>query len=206
MNCLMSVNSVSTLGNAQAAASSCAMPAAGFNPPPAGAAESIDIDALLPQVYADLKRIAHQQLMRLRPGDSFSTTVLVHETYERLAAQAGLDIQSREHLLAFCARAMRHVLIDSARKRRAAKRGSGQVLLELQEHDLPAGNDADSLLALEQALQQLEAHDARLVRLVELRVFAGLKPVDIAQLMGVNERTVQRDWLRAKAWVGAALR
>lgn len=206
MNGSMSVNSDSILGNAQSAANSCAMPTASFKPTQSATAGPIDVDAVLPQVYADLKRIAHRQLMRLRPGDSFSTTVLVHETYERLAARAGVSIQSREHLLAFCARAMRYVLIDSARSRRAEKRGSGQVLLELQEHDLPSGSDAASLLALEQALQQLETHDARLVRLVELRVFAGLNPPDIARLMGVTERTVQRDWLRAKAWVGAALR
>lgn len=173
-------------------------------PNPAAPA-AISVDALLPQVYADLKRIAHRQLARMRPGDTLSTTALVHETYERLAPHGGTGIESREHLLACCARAMRQILIDHARERGALKRGGGERLLDIADQELPDGSDPGALLAMDQALQQLEAKDPRLVRLVELRVFAGIEPPEIAQLLGVNLRTVQRDWLRAKAWIGAAL-
>ena len=173
--------------------------------PDPSAQRPLDVNAMLPQVYEDLKRIAHRQIARLRPGDTLSTTVLVHETYERLAPHAAAGIQSREHLMALCARAMRHILIDHVRERSAAKRGGGTRLLALEDHDMPDGSDPQKLLALDQALCQLESNDTRLVRLVELRVFAGLEPPEIAELLGVTIRTVQRDWLRAKAWIGAAL-
>lgn len=167
--------------------------------------DSDALDALLPQVYEDLKKLAHRQLARMRPGDTFSTTMLVHETYERLAPQQGKGIASREHLMAWCARAMRQILIDHARSRNAAKRGSGESNLDLLDVEIKGGIDPSALLAMNQALEQLEAHDPRLVRLVELRVFAGLDPAEIASLLGVTVRTVQRDWLRAKAWIGTAL-
>ena len=173
--------------------------------PQPAASDAIDVNALLPQVYEDLKRIAHRQLARLRPGDTFSTTALVHETYERLAPRGGNGIGSREHLMAYCARAMRQILIDHARERSALKRGGGQAVLELQDQDLPDGSDPSALLAIDQILKQLEVHDPRLVRLVELRVFAGIEPAEIAVLMNINLRTVQRDWLRARAWIGSAL-
>lgn len=164
-----------------------------------------DVHALLPQVYSDLKQLAHRQRLRLRPGDTLSTTCLVHEAYERLAPHAQDRIQSREHLMAYCARAMRQILIDAARARSADKRGSGQTHYELAEHDLIDGNDPDALLAMDQALNQLALHDERLVRLIELRLFAGLEPAEIAPLLDVTLRTVQRDWQRAKAWLGATL-
>ncbi len=166
-----------------------------------------DVDDLLPKVYQDLKRMAHRQLARLRPGDTLSTTALVHETYERLAPGAGknLGIASREHLMALCARAMRQILIDHARERAAAKRGGGAGAITLSDHDLVDSDSPQALIALDQALQQLEAQDPGLVRLIELRVFAGLDSEQLADLLGVTVRTVQRDWLRARAWVGAAL-
>ncbi|WP_170113219.1 ECF-type sigma factor [Ahniella affigens] len=167
--------------------------------------DTLDLQALLPQVYEDLKQLAHRQLARMRPGDTFSTTMLVHETYERLAPHQGKGIASREHLMAWCARAMRQILIDHARSRQAQKRGSGESHLDLDDLDVRGGVDPTALLAINEALEQLEANDPRLVRLVELRVFAGLDPAEIAAVLGVNVRTIQRDWLRAKAWIGSAL-
>lgn len=173
----------------------------------ASVASEEDVNELLPKVYQDLKHMAHRQLARLRPGDTLSTTALVHETYERLAPGAGksLGIASREHLMALCARAMRQILIDHARERSAAKRGGGAGAITLSDHDLVDSDSPQALIALDQALQQLEMQDPKLVRLIELRVFAGLDSEQLANLLGVTMRTVQRDWLRARAWVGAAL-
>jgi RNA polymerase sigma factor (TIGR02999 family) len=104
-----------------------------------------------------------------------------------------------------CARAMRQVIIDHARQRSAAKRGGGAAVFELGDADLAGDAGPDALVALDQALEALEALDPRLVRLVELRLFAGLEPPQVAVLLGVTVRTVQRDWQRARAWLGDAL-
>lgn len=163
------------------------------------------LNHLLPDVYEELKRLAHRQLARMRPGGTLSTTALVHETYERLAAARALPSDDRVHFFALCARAMRQVIIDHARQRGAAKRGAGAPRFELADADLPDCAQPDALVALDQALLALEALDPRLVRLVELRLFAGLEPPQVAELLGVTVRTVQRDWQRARAWLGAAL-
>jgi RNA polymerase sigma factor (TIGR02999 family) len=163
------------------------------------------LDGLLPTVYDELKRIAHRQLARARPGATLSTTVLVHEVYERLSSAQAVPTGDRAHFFALCARAMRQVIIDHARERGALKRGAGQVVYELGDHDAPDIGQPDAIVALDQALLALEALDPRLVRLIELRLFAGLEPAAIAQLDGVTVRTVQRDWQRARAWLGRAL-
>jgi RNA polymerase sigma factor (TIGR02999 family) len=163
------------------------------------------LNHLLPQVYDELKRIAHRQLVRLRPGGTLSTTVLVHEMYERLAASRSVPASDRVHFFALCARAMRQVIIDHARQRDAAKRGGGAAVFELSDADLADAAQPDAIVALDQALLALEALDPRLVRVIELRLFAGLEPPQMADLLGVNLRTVQRDWQRARAWLATAL-
>lgn len=164
-----------------------------------------DLDQLLPAVYEELKRIAHRQLARARPGATLSTTVLVHEVYERLCGSPALPTGDRAHFYALCARAMRQVIIDHARERQALKRGAGQVVYALAGHDAPDIDQPDAIVALDQALSALDALDPRLVRMIELRLFAGLEPAAIAELSGVTVRTVQRDWQRARAWLGRAL-
>ncbi len=156
-------------------------------------------------VYEQLKRIARHHTRRGRRESTLSTTVLVHETYARLAAPASLHAATREHFFALCGRAMRQIVIDHARKRAAGKRGGG-VPLVLRETDAQTDDDPATLIALDQSLAQLEVYDPRLVRLVELRTFAGLSVAEIAELLGVTVRTVQRDWLRARAWLDAELR
>jgi RNA polymerase sigma factor (TIGR02999 family) len=165
--------------------------------------DAIARDRLFALVYAELKRIARRQ-SRGRRESTLSTTALVHETYMRLAAHDAIAAGSREHFFALCARAMRQVVIDHARRRNAGKRGAG-LSFALDENDAVVDADPAMLLALDESLAQLELHDPRLVRLVELRAFAGLDPEAIAELLGVTVRTVQRDWLRARAWLDSAL-
>ncbi len=152
-------------------------------------------------IYEELKRIARSQRRRLSADQSMCTTALVHEAYERLAAPGTLAVQSRAHFLALCARAMRQILIDSARRRSARKRGGGEALLALRDEDGSDQDDPAALVALDQRLRAMEQLDPRLVQLVELRSFAGLDLEEIATLLGVTLRTVQRDWLRARAWL-----
>ena len=153
-------------------------------------------------VYDDLLRIARAELNRHRRGETLNTRALVNEAYLKLFAGGEADYQNRQHFFATAARAMRQVVIDYARHRAAGQRANADVALALewQDADSPA-----SVLALDQALSQLEAHEPRLVQLVELRAFAGLSLEAIADLCGITVRTAQRDWLRARAWLDSAL-
>jgi RNA polymerase sigma factor (TIGR02999 family) len=156
------------------------------------------LDALFERVYADLRRMARGQLGRhaARPLD---TTSLVHELYLKLSDQSALDVQDRGHFMGVAGRAMRQVIVDFARRVNRRKRGGGQahVTLDPEEHGL--ATDALSVLAIDEALERLDAVDPRLTRLVELRFFAGFSEAEAAEALGVSLRTAQRDWLRAKA-------
>jgi RNA polymerase sigma factor (TIGR02999 family) len=160
---------------------------------------------LVPLVYDDLRRVAKSQLRRLRVGETLDTTGLVHEAYLRLVDQTTADWRDRGHFLAVSAMAMRQILIDHARERSRQKRGGGQAHVELDEHTLAVTADAEHLLDLDRALGALEATDARLVRVVECRYFAGYSEQETAQALGVSLRTAQRDWLKARAWLRRAL-
>lgn len=150
-------------------------------------------------VYADLHRVARAHLRRqLRP--EFSPTSLISETWLRLASAAA-DASCQSHLTSLFARAMRFVLVDEARRRLTEKRGEGGEWLSL-ESAADAGEESfESLLSLSQALESLEQVDERLVQVVELRYFGGLNDLEIAQVLDVNERTVRRDWRKARAYL-----
>lgn len=163
------------------------------------------VDSQLPQHYQTLRRIARRLRATLRPGDTLSTTVVVHEAYARLAESGQARVEGDAHLLSLCARAMRFVMIDHIRAGQAAKRGEGEIPLRLEALQLASLDDPAALLALHQALEQLEQHDPRAVQLIELRMFAGLDPQQVAQQLGVTVRTVQRDWQRAYAWLATCL-
>jgi RNA polymerase sigma factor (TIGR02999 family) len=166
---------------------------------------TMDIQTELPAHYHELKRIAQRLRSQLRPGDTLSTTVIVHEAYSRLADQPSLVVEGSAHLLAVCARAMRFVLIDQIRSKQAEKRGGGERPYSVEGLQIASLEDPGSLLALHEALQQLQAVDERLVRMIELRVFAGLSPQQIADQLDINVRTVQRDWQRAYAFLSTRL-
>jgi len=160
------------------------------------------LDRLVPLVYDDLRRLAHRQLGREGGGHTLQTTGLVHEAYLKLAGGAGIGAANRAHFLAIAARAMRQVLVDYARRRKAEKRGGGVVNVTLNDGDQGMDVSSDDLLALDDILGQLEARQRQVV---ELRFFGGLEEKDIAEALGVSERTVRRDWVKARAWLYRAL-
>jgi RNA polymerase sigma factor (TIGR02999 family) len=162
-------------------------------------------DRLLPLVYDDLRRVARSQLRRLRAGETLDTTGLVHEAYLRLVDQTRAPWQNRGHFFAVSAMAMRQILIDHARERSRLKRGGGLQRAELDDAALAVAADAERLLDLDRALDGLQAADPRLARTVECRYFAGLSEQETADALGVSLRTAQRDWLKARAWLRAAL-
>ena len=168
-----------------------------------------DDEALLarvfPLVYAELKQIAHRALLRAHGSATLSTTALVHETYVKLAGHGDLDLAGRKHLYALCAQAMRQIVVDHARRRQSDKRGGGEAAITLEGAASVQAERPETLLALDQALTMLADRDARLVRLIEYRLFAGLELPEIAELLGVSLRSAQRDWQRARIWVGEAL-
>lgn len=159
------------------------------------------LDDLFPAVYAELRRMAHFRLRGEREDHTLNTTALVHDAYLRLADQARAEGYDRSHLLALATLAMRQVLVDHARKHRAAKRGGGGAPLQLEDANLAVENRAETIVALDEALERLELLEPRLCRVVECRFFSGLTEDETAAVLQVTTRTVQRDWVRAKAWL-----
>ena len=163
-------------------------------------------DELLPQVYDELRRVAHFQLRNERADHTINTTALVHEAYLKLVDRRQMDWQSRAHFYAVAAMAMRQILVSYARRRKADKRGGGAVHVAFDEA-LGAFSDerAEELLALDEALVRLEAINPRHVRIVECRFFGGLTVVETAEALGVSPITVKRGWGMARAWLKDAL-
>ena len=159
------------------------------------------MDRLFPLVYEELRRIAHRAIRGERTGHTLGTTGLVHEAYIRLADQTRLEYRDRGHFYGIAARAMRHILVDYARRHRAAKRGGAKQMIVLDESLLGIEERAEALLALDEALTELEALDPRLGQVVQCRYFAGLTEEETAEVVGVTSRTVRRDWLKAKGWL-----
>jgi RNA polymerase sigma factor (TIGR02999 family) len=165
------------------------------------------LEQLLPLVYAECRRIATRQLRRERPGHTLDPTALVHELYLRLVDQRGATWESRAQFFAIAAGLMRRILVDHARGRHAAKRGGSAVLVSLGATAEAAEDPrAADVLAIDEALERLGAHDPDQRRLVELRFFAGLTVEETAHVLGRSPRTVKREWRLAKAWLHRELR
>lgn len=162
-------------------------------------------DELFRLVYDELRRIAAAQLRKERPGHTLTPTALVHEAYMKLVDQTRVDWKNRAHFFAISARAMRRILIDYARKRRAAKRGGGEPLVTLGTVPDERTTRLDELLALDEALDRLHDLDERRAKVVELRFFAGLRHREVGEALGVSEPTVRRDWRLARAWLSTQL-
>jgi len=156
---------------------------------------------LFDALYYGLRQAARRQLAAA-PSRSLTPTELVHELYLKLAATESHDWHDRGHFFRVASRAMRQLMIDRARAHSAAKRGDGRAAVEL-DSQLGAVDDAESLLALNQALEALAARDPRLAEVVELRFFGGLTGKQVARVLGVTERTVKRDWRLARAFLHA---
>lgn len=158
-------------------------------------------EGLFPLVYEDLRRIARRHLRREREGHTLQPTALVNEAYLRLAEQSRASWQNREQFYAVAAMMMRRILVNHARAHAAGKRGAGARRLSIERIDFAAPEHYADLLALDEALGRLAALDARKALLVELRYFGGLENREMAQVLGVSERTIQKDWQVARAFL-----
>ncbi|MGH7653768.1 MAG: ECF-type sigma factor [Gemmatimonadaceae bacterium] len=167
--------------------------------------EQRTIDELLPLVYGELRRLAQGYMSRERTDHTLSTTALVHEAYLRLVDQSRVEWKDRSHFLGVAAIAMRRILIEYARRRNTAKRDGERHRVSLSDISLAQEESADTLLALNDALERLAVLSPRLVRVVECRYFLGLSDEETAGALGVTTRTVRRDWIKAKGWLAEAL-
>jgi RNA polymerase sigma factor (TIGR02999 family) len=158
------------------------------------------LDSLLPLVYKELRRLAHFQLRNERPDHTLQSSALVHEAYLRLVGMNAPRWESRTHFFAIAAQLMRQILVDYARRHRAAKRGGSVCKVSLEDALVGRQTDVD-IIALDDALQALARIDERQSRVVELRFFAGLSLGEISEALGVGPATVQRDWTAARAWL-----
>ena len=159
------------------------------------------LDALLPLVYDELHRLAHFQLRKERPDHTLQSAALVHEAYLRLAGGTAPQWESRSHFFGIAAQLMRQILVDYARRHGAAKRGGSVCKVSLEDAMVAAKKIDLDVVALDDALQALEAIDARQARVVELRFFSGLSLDEISTVMEIASATVQRDWTAARAWL-----
>lgn len=168
----------------------------------AGQGDRESLDRLLPLVYDELRQLAGRQLRREHGARTLQATALVHEAYLKMAGGGAIDARNRSHFLAIAARAMRQVLVDQARKRKASKRGGEWAQTTLGNAGAAIEFDAAEMLALDAALEQL---DERQRQIVEYRFFAGMEEKEIAALLGITDRTVRRDWVKARAWLYRAM-
>ena len=166
-----------------------------------GAAGSGAADALFPLLYEELRRIAHRQLGAERTGHTLSTTALVHEAYVKLADQTRARFASRAHFLAVASQAMRRILVAYARRVKTDKRGGDWRRLDLENVEIPVEERAEALVALDSALERLAALNPRLCQVVECRFFGGMTEEETAAALDVTDRTVRRDWVKAKGWL-----
>jgi len=161
---------------------------------------------LLELVYPELRRLAQHYMDRERPGHTLQATALVHEAYLRIFDAEPIQWQDRAHFFAVAANRMRQILVDHARAREAERRGGGRVQVSLDaETAVALGPDYD-LIALDEALERLEALDPRACRVVELRFFGGLTEAEAAEVLGISPATLKRDWEFARAWLFSRLR
>lgn len=156
---------------------------------------------LLEELYNDLRRIAAALIRMEKPGHTLQPTALVHEVYTRVFHQSKLTIRDRQHFLTLAGRAMRRVLVDHARRKRTKKRGEGVAACTLEETLQFHPGQELLFLEVDEALEKLAEMDPRLCQVVEMRFFAGLTEQEIAESLGVTERTVKRDWKVAQAWL-----
>ena len=165
------------------------------------------IDALFELLYDDLRRLARSRLAASGHQTLLNTGALVHEAYLRLQKAGRIDVNDREHFLAYAANTLRSVVVDSVRKRNAERRGGGlaHITLDTDVADKLGASD-DEILEVHEALEELGKVDIRLVRVVEMRYFAGLTEEEIAAALDVTERTVRRDWEKARVLLAAMLK
>jgi RNA polymerase sigma factor (TIGR02999 family) len=163
------------------------------------------LDHVFAITYQELRAIAHRRLAGSGRGATLSTTALVHEAYLKLADRSGPGWVDRAHFLAVASLAMRHVLVDKARELSTLKRGGARNAITLDDDITAVEAQADAVLQLDDAMERLAQYDARLARVVECRFFGGLSEPETAEALGLNLRTIQRDWVKARVLLRDAL-
>ena len=158
-------------------------------------------DQWLPLVYEELRKLAAQKMAREAPGQTLQATALVHEAWLRLGGDHQPPWENRAHFFAAAAQAMRRILIERARRRKALCHGADARRVNLQSVEQALEADDDSLLAVDEALDQLARHDAAKAELVKLRFFAGLTIEEAARVLGLSQATAKRHWTYARAWL-----
>ena len=166
-----------------------------------GKGDKAALDRVMPLIYNELRRLAHRQMRRERAGDTMQTTSLINEAYLRLIDYERVQPQDRSHFFAIAAQAMRRILIERARSRRTAKRGSGGQKVSLDDAADLVDDRAANLVALDDALTSLATIDPRKAQIVELKYFGGMTIDETAKALGVSTPTVERDWQMAKIWL-----
>jgi len=156
---------------------------------------------LMPLVYEELRRLAHRYMRREKPGHTLQTAALVNEAYVRLVGQNNIQWESRAHFFGIAARLMRQILVDQARRRNFAKRGGGAIRVSLNEATAIAEEPSANVMALDEALKNLESIDPRQSRIIEMRFFGGMSIEETAEALKVSPGTVMRDWTFARAWL-----
>lgn len=167
----------------------------------AAAGDRNDVDALLSAIYTDLRRLAASHMNSERRDHTLQPTALVHEAYLKLVNQHKTDWKDRLHFFAVASRIIRRILIDHARARNAEKRGGCLTRIDLQHVEVPDQQREVDLLALDEAMQELAAIDERQARIVELRFFGGCSVEEVAELLNMGKRSVDREWQAARAWL-----
>jgi RNA polymerase sigma factor (TIGR02999 family) len=168
------------------------------------AAQDGDGDAaarLLPLVYGELRKLAQARMAKLPPGQTLQPTALVHEAYLRLLGKSDLHLEGRRHFFFAAARAMRDILVEQARAKAGPKRGGDRRRVALTDADTPGDTTPDEVLALHDALTELEAKDPLKAQIVNLRYFTGMSAAEAAEVLGMSERTLHRHWRFIKAWL-----
>jgi len=166
-----------------------------------GAGDTQAAERLLPLIYEELRRLAAAKMAHEAPGQTLQPTALVHEAWLRLVGEGNQRWNSRGHFFAAAAEAMRRILVENARRKRALRHGGGQVRVDVASLDPAAEPADDRLLEVDDALDELASLDASQAEMVKLRFFVGLKLEEIAALHGVSMKTVQRQWTHARAWL-----
>jgi RNA polymerase sigma factor (TIGR02999 family) len=165
----------------------------------------VELNAVIPMLYEEMRRLAKRALRNERPGHTLSTTGLAHEAYLELSRIRNVQWKSRAHFLGVCARVIRHVLVDYAVRRKAEKRGGGVDPLPLEEASMVGERLPESWVDLHEALERLASLEERHARVVECRFFAGMSVEETAEALGVAPATVKRDWALARAWLNQEL-
>ncbi|HXG67064.1 MAG TPA: sigma-70 family RNA polymerase sigma factor [Blastocatellia bacterium] len=166
-----------------------------------GKGDQAALEKLMPLVYEELRRLAARYMRRESPGHTLQTSALVNEAYLRLIEQKSVHWQNRAHFFGIAAQLMRRILVDHARSHHYAKRGGGAQKVSLDEAAMVSKERAAELVALDEALTELAAMDERKGRIVEMKFFGGLTTEEVAEVLKVTPRTIEREWRKAKAWL-----